>query len=665
MFFQQALLDAPNVVVCQPSASSRLLGECRVIVTSRHLREPSHVRLPPAPNGLEVNSTNIFVFSMLFIPRVGVTVRHAADTYTLAAYVSGLRSYVEDVRVEEAFPPSDIDRLFDGTEALMALARETTTEAERAEFRAALAEARASMLRDLRTEAHALSVNHLVRTHLQRSQSANKGQSRAASDWFRRADAGRRFLPAVPIDSAKPALGRFDVPGTKLGEVKRLLFHAFAVMLGVLKPTDEQDLRTKRVNTPEMVVANVVRQAVIGEIHNGIGACSNIFNKEEIKDAFRSKAFNTQTYQNNMMAMPMEQRTPATTGDQVTDQRRRVKYPFETAPDSRRSFLNFLQKLFMIHVPHNPGSNPVKRLVHPSHVGRICYSDTPTTAEIGLRLAVSVGALISPDVSALLVRQRLPLDAAGGAPVFVNGVHVGATADPRALREAVRQLRRTPVQGRLKRWLFLALGVHVERTLWHAPEGRPRFVDAVFVRSDWGRFYRPLVCLERLRAVGAEADFFTLIERGVVEFVDTDEELCPSAVVLAPALWEATARHTHSELHPCLLHGVLTSLIPYAAHNHGVKNTNMCNHLKAVMHKHSLGYATRMDSQSYMAWNLQTPLVRTPGFDWLELGRRPHGANVLFAICTREGYNQEVGLGTAFPAPSPNFACFTLYHSFS
>lgn len=45
-------------------------------------------------------------------------------------------------------------------------------------------------------------------------------------------------------------------------QVKRLLFHAFAVMLGVLEPTDEQDLRTKRVNTPEMVVAGLVRREV-------------------------------------------------------------------------------------------------------------------------------------------------------------------------------------------------------------------------------------------------------------------------------------------------------------------------------------------------------------------------------------------------------------------
>jgi DNA-directed RNA polymerase II subunit RPB2 len=67
----------------------------------------------------------------------------------------------------------------------------------------------------------------------------------------------------------------------------------------------------------------------------------------------------------------------------------------------------------------------------------------------------------------------------------------------------------------------------------------------------------------------------------------------------------------------------------------------MCNHFKAVMHTYSLTRSTRIETLSHMAWNLHVPLMRTPAFDWLEMGLRPHGANVLLMIATHCGYNQE------------------------
>lgn len=207
--YKHTLLDAPNVVVCQPSRADRLMGACRVIVTSRHLREPSHLRLHPSSNNVEINATTIGMFNMLYVPRVNVTVKHGPEAFTLAAYVAGLRSCVEGLRAEEAFTPGDVDRLFEGADRLAALSGEA---AARAEFRAAVEETRASMLEELRTEAHALSVAHLVHAHLQRAP--------AASDLFRRVDTARRFLPSVPVDHTDPRLGGFDQPGTKLGEVR-------------------------------------------------------------------------------------------------------------------------------------------------------------------------------------------------------------------------------------------------------------------------------------------------------------------------------------------------------------------------------------------------------------------------------------------------------------
>jgi DNA-directed RNA polymerase beta subunit len=135
-----------------------------------------------------------------------------------------------------------------------------------------------------------------------------------------------------------------------------------------------------------------------------------------------------------------------------------------------------------------------------------------------------------------------------------------------------------------------------------------------------------------------------------VEFIDVDEE-CSEDVRLVAELWKAEPRHTHADLHPALLQGTLAGLVPHSKNNHGVKVTNMCSHFKAVMHRYSLQHARRFDTQSsghvpkscvtYMGYHNQQPLVRPPGYDWHEMGHRPHGYNLVIAVCTAGGANQE------------------------
>lgn len=64
-----------------------------------------------------------------------------------------------------------------------------------------------------------------------------------------------------------------------------------------------------------------------------------------------------------------------------------------------------------------------------------------------------------------------------------------------------------------------------------------------------------------------------LIKQGVVEYVDVNEE---NNCLVALADAELTLNHTHLEIDPLTLLGVVAGLIPYPHHNQSPRNTYQC-----------------------------------------------------------------------------------------
>lgn len=64
-----------------------------------------------------------------------------------------------------------------------------------------------------------------------------------------------------------------------------------------------------------------------------------------------------------------------------------------------------------------------------------------------------------------------------------------------------------------------------------------------------------------------------LIKQGVVEYVDVNEE---NNCLVALAAQDLTLNHTHLEIDPLTLLGVVAGLIPYPHHNQSPRNTYQC-----------------------------------------------------------------------------------------
>lgn len=408
------------------------------------------------------------------------------------------------------------------------------------------------------------------------------------------------------------AIGSFADPFSKLGHIKRMAMHALALALGQTAAYDKNHMSNRRVRTADMEIATRIRRV--------------LHTRES------DKRYNLGSYIFS---------TKNTYGD----------FAWKSATELHQSYLNKIQKTSAIKNTKNSSKRPEQRLLHYSEIGRLCGSDTPSSEDVGNVYSIALGAFVSPDVDpdavieriqSHLLRRPSAQDVTHHHIVLVNDIPIGYCDNAYELAEFVRlNVRKHYVRtGDYLHFPFASIGVHVEPS-FHWPFQPQAFYPAVLIRTDAGRFYRGLFVMANLTKFDAADSFYKLFAKNVVDFVDTDEELSDD-VRLCSRLWEAEpTTHTHCELHPGLLTGALTSLIPYQNRNHGTKNANMCNHFKAVLHTNNLGYAKDFfPSIAYTGFGMQIPITKSAGFDWLNMGLRPHGNNVLLAIATYRGFNQ-------------------------
>jgi DNA-directed RNA polymerase III subunit RPC2 len=72
---------------------------------------------------------------------------------------------------------------------------------------------------------------------------------------------------------------------------------------------------------------------------------------------------------------------------------------------------------------------------------------------------------------------------------------------------------------------------------------------------------------------GGKVSFMQLVYKGILEFVDTNEE---NNTLMAMAECACRPGVTHMEIEPFTIMGVVSGLIPYPHHNQSPRNTYQC-----------------------------------------------------------------------------------------
>ena len=98
---------------------------------------------------------------------------------------------------------------------------------------------------------------------------------------------------------------------------------------------------------------------------------------------------------------------------------------------------------------------------------------------------------------------------------------------------------------------------------------------------------------------------------------------------------------SHCEIHSSLILGALASCIPFPHHNQAPRNTYQSAMGKQAIGIHTTNYNKRFDTFSHILYYPQRPLISNTIMQHLNYNKLPTGINVIVAIGTYSGYNQE------------------------
>jgi DNA-directed RNA polymerase beta subunit len=459
----------------------------------------------------------------------------------------------------------------------------------------------------------------------------------------------------------------------KLKFIALLIRKTIMVCLNYIPQTDRDSFRNKRIHP-------------IGE--NYAKAFKTIFNQTVVSPIKRRMVQEFQSAPFSQVAMANMVRT-AIYGDDfrrlmtqtiIAGQQSSLKVGkrsfvnrLSTQPVGRKNQLNAIAVLRQISSSSSADSAKQSerasemRRIHMSQVGYVCVSHSSTEGmNVGVKKQFAMSTFIAPpsssevlkkliseDPSIIFENQLTPIDISRGsfARVFVNGYLIGYVEDSIKLVNYYRNLRRkleinpyttiywdnvqNEVQfyvdvGRLCRPLIIVYNNQRDSAHWKGQTDK--FEQGIAITSEDIRdMYRGTKTID------------TLLLEQKIEYITPEEQenyyISADMKQLELDRHNELQEYTHCDI-PAAIIGLTAITAPYGNHNQPPRVTYQTSQAKQTCGYYTLNWPYRADKETFLMYCSESPLVCTLSNKFLFA----NGNNVMVAIATYTGYNQEDSL---------------------
>ena len=318
---------------------------------------------------------------------------------------------------------------------------------------------------------------------------------------------------------------------------------------------------------------------------------------------------------------------------------------------NRLTFAATISHLRRVQTPSdNTGKLIPPRKLHGTSWGYICPSETPEGQAVGIVKNLALNSEISIGTTSETIRHYIndsiidfeeldiyKINKQDFIKVFINGDWIGYTDNPKLMISMIKDIRKNGL-------------IHYHTSIYF-----DTIKYSLYIYTDGGRPIRPLLVIDdkkllytsEIKEKIKDKDFTWkhLISTSLSDEVYCIEYLDPyetnNSII---SMWPKDIHknnYTHCEIHPSLILGALASCIPFPHHNQAPRNTYQSAMGKQAVGVHCTSYNDRYDTFSHVLSYPQRPLIETKMMKYLNTNKLPNGINVIVAIQTYGGYNQE------------------------
>ena len=323
------------------------------------------------------------------------------------------------------------------------------------------------------------------------------------------------------------------------------------------------------------------------------------------------------------------------------------------------------------------------RHLHPSQLGYFCTNETPTGAHIGvsknfaMMTLVSIASPVKPVLDWLETHGMVTIGLSdrrlksNGTLIRINAGVVGFVEEPTKLVRVLKLLKWTACLPATTSISFNTMEREINiyldegrplRPLWHLEEGGQwtELAQLLLKESQIVPAWRNLVLgtfpltqnrtindinfIDPISKGGSLDDYISLLKPyiGAIEYIDPYES--NEAFISWYGASDLSSQHTHVEIHPSTMSGLMVSLIPFYNHNQSPRNQLSCSQSKQGIGYYATNYLQRYDTYGSQLCYGEAPLVRSIVQDHVGRGSIPYGYNCIIAMASTDGYNQDDGI---------------------